>query len=402
MRYVGGQDVRSLLDRVGPLPAPRAVHIVAQVASALDAAHACGLIHRDVKPGNMLLGSAADSSTPDHVYLSDFGISKQSHSTSSLTMTGQLLGTLDYLAPEQIEGREVDGRADLYALACTTFEMLAGTPPFKRDQGMAVMWAQLSAPPPALTSRRPGLPPVIDQVMIKALAKSPASRYQNCAEFASALQRACGLGEAEMAGAGPPGGPDRPAVSGPMGSGRMGSAATAGPRLSPSPAPRRTPPPPPLAPGKRRPRGRLAIAAACLAVLAVAGGVVVALRLPAFLHRGQAASTPSASSAPSTAVQALAADGPASTVQHYYSAISSRNYARAWRLGGDSTGSTYKSFVAGYATTERDNVSVLKVAGHVVEARVTAVQTDGTIKHFVGRYLVEQGVITKFNVRQIG
>ena len=89
-------------------------------------------------------------------------------------------------------------------------------------------------------------------------------------------------------------------------------------------------------------------------------------------------------------------------MQQYYSAISSRNYARAWRLGGDHTGSTYKSFVAGYATTERDDVTVLKVVGHVVSARVTAVQTDGTIKHFVGRYLVEQGVITKFSVRQVG
>ncbi len=128
MRYVPGQDVHSLLQAAGPLATPRALGIVGQVASALDAAHACGLVHRDVKPANMLLGGVADTGRADHVYLSDFGISKQLNATSSLTMTGQVLGTLNYLAPEQIEGRQVDGRADAYALACTAFELLAGSP----------------------------------------------------------------------------------------------------------------------------------------------------------------------------------------------------------------------------------------------------------------------------------
>ena len=149
MRYVAGQDVHSLLHSAGPLPVARALSIVGQVASALDAAHACGLVHRDVKPANMLLGGVADTGRPDHVYLSDFGISKQLNATSSLTMTGQVLGTLNYLAPEQIEGRQVDGRSDAYALACTAFELLAGAPPFRRDENMAVMWAQLNAAPPA-------------------------------------------------------------------------------------------------------------------------------------------------------------------------------------------------------------------------------------------------------------
>ena len=141
MRYVSGGDVRALVSRLGPLNAIRVSNIIGQVASALDAAHASGLVHRDVKPGNMLIGVVAGSGNPDHVYLADFGLSKQSLSSPGLTATGQFLGTLDYVAPEQIEGRPVDGRADLYGLACTAFEMLSGTPPFSRDQNLALMWA---------------------------------------------------------------------------------------------------------------------------------------------------------------------------------------------------------------------------------------------------------------------
>ena len=198
MRYVGGQDVHSLLNRAGPLPPARAAGIVAQVASALDAAHACGLVHRDVKPANMLLGGLAEDGSEDHTYLSDFGISKTSQATTNLTLTGQVLGTLNYLAPEQIEGRPVDGRADAYSLACAAFEMLAGAPPFRRDQSLAVMWAQLSAPPPALTSARPDLPAGVDQVMFRGLAKAPEDRYPNCRAFAAALQEACGVTSAEL------------------------------------------------------------------------------------------------------------------------------------------------------------------------------------------------------------
>ena len=146
MRFVQGGDVRTLLDTEGRLPAARAADITSQVAAALDAAHARGLVHRDVKPGNMLLDATAGSGRQDHVYLSDFGLSKQSLSQTGLTAQGQFLGTLDYVAPEQVEGRPVDGRADLYALACAAFELLAGAAPFKRDEGLAVVWAKLSEP----------------------------------------------------------------------------------------------------------------------------------------------------------------------------------------------------------------------------------------------------------------
>jgi serine/threonine-protein kinase len=163
MRFVPGGDVRTVMHHEGPLGPARVAAIISQVASALDAAHRAGLVHRDVKPGNMLVD--AQPGRPDHVYLSDFGLSKGAMSTSvGLTGAGQFLGTVDYISPEQIEGKPVDGRADEYALACATFEMLTGAPPFRRDEAMAVMYAQLSEPPPLVTSQRPDLPPAADQV----------------------------------------------------------------------------------------------------------------------------------------------------------------------------------------------------------------------------------------------
>ena len=192
MRYVPGGDLRTLLDREGQLLAARAAAIISLVASALDAAHAAGLVHRDVKPANMLLDERPGR--PDHVYLSDFGLSKGAlSSAAALTGTGQFLGTLDYTAPEQIEGKPVDGRTDQYALACTAFELLSGAPPFRRDGAAAVMYAQLSEPPPPLASRRPGLPPAVDGVFARALAKLPRGRYTSCQEFADALHAALGI-----------------------------------------------------------------------------------------------------------------------------------------------------------------------------------------------------------------
>ena len=153
MRYVQGGDVRTLLDTVGPLPAGRAADIITQVALALDAAHLHGLVHRDIKPANMLLDSVSDGGQRDHVYLADFGLSKRSLSVTGLTSIGQFLGTPAYVAPEQVEGRPVDGRADLYALACASFEILSGAPPYQRDDDLAVMWAHVSAPPPSLSAQ---------------------------------------------------------------------------------------------------------------------------------------------------------------------------------------------------------------------------------------------------------
>ncbi len=190
MRYVPGGDVRSLLRRDGPLAPARAAAIISPMASALDAAHAAGLVHRDVKLANMLLDTRPGR--PDHVYLSDFGLSK-SKSSSVVTAAGLRLGTVAYMAPEQIERREVDGRTDQYALACAAFELLTGVVPFDRDQDIAVIYAHLSEPPPSLSARRPGLPPAVDDVVARGMAKTPPDRYPSCRDFAEALRQAFGL-----------------------------------------------------------------------------------------------------------------------------------------------------------------------------------------------------------------
>ena len=191
MRYVAGGDAHSLLDREGPLPPGRVAAIISPVASALDAAHGAGLLHRDVKPSNMLMDVLPGR--PDHVYLSDFGLSKAVASTSGMTRAGEVMGTLDYMAPEQFTGQPVDGRTDQYALACSAFELLTGAPPFRRDEPTAVMYAHLSESPPRLTSRRPGLPQAVNGVLSTALAKAPGDRYASCGQFADALRDAFGF-----------------------------------------------------------------------------------------------------------------------------------------------------------------------------------------------------------------
>jgi serine/threonine-protein kinase len=214
MRFVQGGDVRQLVDQLGPLPGDRAAGIITQVASALDAAHLHGLVHRDIKPANMLLDSSGGNGEQDHVYLADFGLSKRSLSVTGLTSMGQFLGTPAYVAPEQVEGHAVDGRTDQYALACTAFEMLTGSPPFQRDDDLAIMWAQVSAPPPALSEQRPDLPPAVDGVLRRALAKSPADRYPSCLAFAAALRAALAQPGQPAARPEPAAGPGSTMVSG--------------------------------------------------------------------------------------------------------------------------------------------------------------------------------------------
>jgi hypothetical protein len=191
MRLVPGGDLRTLVAEHGPLAPARAEWILSAVASALDAAHACGLVHRDVKPANMLLDVRPGRA--DHVYLTDFGVSKASVSSIRLTGHGQFVGTVDYAAPEQILGQPVDGRADQYALGCAAFELLCGHPPYAGKELPAAMYSHLSAPPPAATAERPELPAAVDRVFARVLAKSPADRYGSCQAFADALRAALGL-----------------------------------------------------------------------------------------------------------------------------------------------------------------------------------------------------------------
>ncbi|OUC94981.1 serine/threonine-protein kinase [Streptomyces swartbergensis] len=202
MRFVAGSDLRHLLDREGPLPPATAVRVAAQVASALDAAHDHGLVHRDVKPGNILVSRGTDSDHPEHVYLTDFGLTKKSLSLTGFTTVGQFVGTLDYVAPEQISGRPVDARCDVYGLACVVYEILAGHPPFLRDDDMALLWAHQYDDPPPLTQARPDLPPQVDPVFAKALAKRPDDRYPSCLDLVAAL-RAAAAGSGVVTAAAP-------------------------------------------------------------------------------------------------------------------------------------------------------------------------------------------------------
>jgi serine/threonine protein kinase len=185
MRYVVGTDLKDLLAREGRLDTDRAAAVIGQVAAALDTAHARGLVHRDVKPGNILIEEAGG-----HVFLTDFGLVKRSRSVSALTRAGQFVGTISYMAPEQIQGQEVDGRADVYSLGCVLYECLVGEPPYQRDQEVAMMYAHLVDPPPSVSERRPDLPPGVDDVMARAMAKSPGDRFQTGAELVEALREA--------------------------------------------------------------------------------------------------------------------------------------------------------------------------------------------------------------------
>jgi len=200
MRYVQGTDLRALLREDGALEPRRAASIIGQVADALDAAHERGLVHRDVKPGNVLIARSA-ATTGEHVYLSDFGLTKRTSSDSGITGTGQFVGTLEYAAPEQFEGKRLDARTDVYSLGCLLYECLTGEPPFRRDSDAALMYAHLMEQAPDATSVRRELPKAIDPVISRAIAKKPPDRYESAGGLATDVRRALGL--AEGPGVGP-------------------------------------------------------------------------------------------------------------------------------------------------------------------------------------------------------
>ncbi len=207
MRLVDGVDLASLLERHGALPARRAVAIVSQVAGALAAAHAAHLVHRDVKPANVLVTGAEPDG--DHVYLVDFGIARDTTATE-FGPAGALVGSAEYMAPEQFAGGHADHRADVYALGCLLHTALTGEPPFAVDGPAAQMHAHLHTTPPAPSARVAGLPPGLDTLVIRAMAKDPARRPPGAAAFAAELRAA--LTEPE-----PDPGPERPALPWPLG-----------------------------------------------------------------------------------------------------------------------------------------------------------------------------------------
>ncbi len=188
MRYVTGTDLRALLRREGALEPERAIAIAAQVADALDAAHRRDLVHRDVKPSNILLDHADGR---EHAYLADFGLTQST--ADRVPADGRFTGTVDYVAPEQIRGDAVDGRADQYGLACLLFECLTGDVPYRSGSGVGALFAHLEEPVPLVGDRRVGLPAELDAVFARALAKDPGDRFETCTAFVDAARGALGL-----------------------------------------------------------------------------------------------------------------------------------------------------------------------------------------------------------------
>ena len=200
MRYVEGQDLGTLLELRGRLAPAEAMPIFEQVGKALDAAHARGLVHRDVKPANILIVGDVSGSAPPRCYLCDFGLTKRISALTDPTLTGHIMGTLDYISPEQIRGEGIDGRADVYALGCVIYQTLTGLVPFAKDEDVAVIYAHLNEPPPRATAASPDLPEALDAVVATALAKDRDLRYPTCGALVSAARQA--LGDAAQAPAG--------------------------------------------------------------------------------------------------------------------------------------------------------------------------------------------------------
>ena len=191
MRYVEGTDLRALISLEGKLEPLRAAGVTAQVASALEAAHDHGLVHRDVKPANVVVAARGGG---EHVYLTDFGLTKRSASDSGLTAAGEWVGTLDYVAPEQVRGERLDGRADIYALGCVLYEALTGRVPFPRDNDLGKLWAHVSDPAPSALEAAPDTPPQLAAVASRAMEKDPDDRFDTAGEMARAALAATPAG----------------------------------------------------------------------------------------------------------------------------------------------------------------------------------------------------------------
>jgi serine/threonine protein kinase/predicted component of type VI protein secretion system len=253
MQYVEGEDLKALLTREGRLDAQRAVSLLGQIASALDAAHSTGLMHRDIKPGNVMI----DRGQPEHGYLTDFGLSKNPSSDSiALTAQGEFVGTIDYTAPELVLGKKADSRLDVYSLGCLFYECLAGVPPFPKERDVEVLYAHIQDPPPRVTEARPDLPPALDDVIAKAMAKKPNDRFPTCSAFIDAARAI--VGEAVAAPPPPPPpppgppppppGPPPPAGAGAPGPPPPAYGATPPPSEAVGPPPGSPGPPPPASP----------------------------------------------------------------------------------------------------------------------------------------------------------
>ncbi|HEX6781880.1 MAG TPA: serine/threonine-protein kinase [Solirubrobacterales bacterium] len=254
MRYVAGSDLQRRLAREGKLEPGDAVRLIAQLGNGLDAIHSAGLVHRDVKPANVLLGGDPGA---EHAYITDFGVARNLATQSGLTQTGRFVGTLDYVAPEQISGEPIDARVDVYALGCLLFQLLTGEVPFPREGEAARLYAHLHDPPPAPSLYAPAVPTALDDVVIRAMSKSPGDRYPSAGDLGRAA-------EAALSGTAPSI-PERTVATG---------AAATRERRSPGPREAETAK---LSgePAARRPRRPLLIGGALLALIAAAAIAVV-------------------------------------------------------------------------------------------------------------------------------
>jgi serine/threonine protein kinase len=255
MRHVPGTDLRALIEQNGALPPAEAASIIGQIADALDAAHERGLVHRDVKPGNILI---EDRGGKRHAYLTDFGLTKHAASESGMTKTGMFVGTLDYIAPEQLQGQAVDARTDVYSLSCVLYQAVTGQVPYPRDSEPSKMWAHMGEDPPSISQARADVPAAFEEVIKRGMAKKPEDRYPSTGDLgraalaaaqdreATQVERSVATGDAAPDHAMPP-----PVVSMPAPPTGVASspAPTAGPSApaAPPPPPGYAPPPPPTA-----------------------------------------------------------------------------------------------------------------------------------------------------------
>jgi len=274
MRYVAGSDLGRRLSTEGRLGPEEAVGLIAQIGNGLDAIHAAGLIHRDVKPANVLL---AGGEGEPHAYITDFGVARNVATESGLTQTGRFVGTLDYVAPEQISGETIDARVDVYALGCLLFKLLTGQVPFPREGEAARLYAHLNDPPPAPSLYVPEVGMGLDDVIARAMSKQPGDRYPSAGDLGRAAQAA-------LTGA-PVSVPERTVATGAAAAGEADSVPAPRP---PAPAEDDEPPTPPTAavpptePTGQEPPGSVrrppaAIAGIALAALVVVAGIAFAL-----------------------------------------------------------------------------------------------------------------------------
>ena len=337
MRYVSGADLRRVLKTRSRLAPETALPLIAQTGRALDAAHRAGLVHRDVKPGNILIERGSDDE-PDHVYLADFGITKHTLSISGLTSTGHFVGTLDYIAPEQIQGKAVDARTDIYSLGCVLYESLTGRVPFQKDIDAAVIWAHVEETPEPPSALCRDLSPALDDVILRALAKDPNERFGSCREFLTAAQDAVGpqMSRTVMASDSDVAAVVAPTVVPAAADLRPGSQeptpAASYPSERSSSALRPVPPPPPASagpggenpppdePGSRGPRSWFARPAVWAAAVAVIIAGVAAWALSA---GGSSASPGTAASHQSAAAMSHSSTAQSSAMSHSSTASSS-------------------------------------------------------------------------------